>query len=123
MNYWKTLILLFIASPALADDEALMQCRQIDNTEERLACFDSYVDSRFLTVEQIKEESVVVTDITNNGNKLTITLENGQIWRQLDTKRFPLNVGDAVIIRSASFGSFKLAKESSSRSIRVKRLD
>lgn len=124
MSYWKPLILLAFASPALADNEALMDCRQIKDSEKRLACFDDYVDSRFLTVEQIEEESIVVTAISKTpSDKLTISLENGQVWRQLDSKRLPLNVGDAVIVRSGSLGSFKLAKEGSSRSIRVKRLD
>ncbi len=126
MNYWKLLILLFVASPALADKDELMECRGIDDADQRLACFDEYVDSRYLTVEQIKEEAepVVVTAISKNSSgRMTITLENGQIWRQNDSKTLRLSVGDAVFVRSKSFGSFVLSKESSSRSIRVKRVN
>ena len=125
MDYWKPLLLLVLASPALADDDALMECRQIEDAEARLACFDAYVDARFLTVEQIKqEEAVVVTDISKTASKkLTITLENGQVWRQVDSKTIRLGVGDAVVLRSKSLGSFMLSKEGSNRSIRVKRLN
>ena len=126
MKHWKLLILLFVASPALADQDELMKCRGMDDAEERLACFDRYVDARFLTVEQVKEEAdpVLVTAVTKSSTgKLTITLENGQVWRQNDSKTFRLSAGDAVFVRSKSLGSFVLSKESSSRSIRVKRIN
>ena len=102
----------------------LMNCRQIDDAEERLACFDAYVDKNFLTVEQIKQESVAVAAVKmSSSNKLTITLDNGQVWRQIDTTRLRLKVGDTVIIRAKSLGSFMLSKGSGSRSIRVKRVN
>lgn len=126
MNNWKLLILLVFASPTLAENDALMECRQIDDAENRLACFDEYVDSRFLTVEQTMEEAepVLVTAVSKSSSgKLTITLENGQIWRQSDSKTLRLSVGDAVFVRAKSLGSFMLSKESSDRSIRVKRLN
>jgi len=123
MNCWKPLILLVFSAPALADTGELMECRQIDGAEERLACFDAYVDKNFLTVEQIKEESVAVAAVTKNStNKLIITLDNGQVWRQLDTTTPRLKAGDTVVIRPKSLGSFMLSKGSGSRSIRVKRL-
>ncbi|MEL7185037.1 MAG: hypothetical protein AAFN50_01220 [Pseudomonadota bacterium] len=123
MNYWKLLILLVFSSPAFADNDELMKCRQINDAGERLACFDGYVDKNFLTVEQIKQESVAVAAISKSAtNKLTITLDNGQVWRQIDSTKLRLKVGDTVIIRAKSFGSFKLSKETGNRSIRVKRL-
>lgn len=126
MKYWTPLLLLVIASPALADDDVLMKCREIDNDEKRLACFDEYVGKRFLTVEQVKEEPdpVKVTAVSKNSSgRLTITLENGQVWRQTDSKTLRVSVGDGVFVRSKSLGSFMLSKETSSRSIRVKRVD
>lgn len=123
MNYWKLLLLLAFASPALADDDALLKCRDIDDNDKRLACFDEYVGKRFLTVEQIEEESAeTVTAVTkSSAGRLTITLENGQVWRQSDSKSFRISVGDAVVVRAKSLGSFMMSKEGSSRSIRVKR--
>lgn len=123
MNYWKLLLLLAFASPALADDDALLKCRDIDDNDKRLACFDEYVGMRFLTVEQIEEESAeTVTAVTkSSAGRLTITLENGQVWRQSDSKSFRISVGDAVVVRAKSLGSFMMSKEGSSRSIRVKR--
>ena len=58
----------------------------------------------------------------NRYGKLTVYLENDQVWRQLDSSRLLLSTGDEVVIREASLGSHLLEKQSGSRSIRVKRL-
>jgi hypothetical protein len=50
-----------------------------------------------------------------------VTLDNGQVWRQIDTGNLRLSEGDDVIIRKAAFGSFMMQKPGSKRSVRVKR--
>lgn len=55
--------------------------------------------------------------------KLVLSLSNGQIWRQLDSKRTTLRPGDKVRISSAVSGSFLLSKASGGTSIRVRRID
>ncbi len=164
------LSLLFLAQPALTADEALTECRQIEEVAERVVCYDKFVDSHFptdssdtdssdrveittppettesnavpnaqslfgtndaeakriveisLAIEQINQIVAIVTDVQKSATKkLTVTLNNGQIWRQLDSQRMRLKSGETVIIRKASLGSYLMEKQSGSRSIRVKR--
>jgi hypothetical protein len=77
-----------------------------------------------LAIKKIDQLTATVTAVTKNTyKKLTITLDNGQVWRQLDNDPLPLKKGETVVIRSARLGSFLLQKESGSGSIRVSRLD
>lgn len=55
--------------------------------------------------------------------KLVLSLTNGQIWRQLDSKRTTLRPGDEIRITSAVSGSFLLSKATGGTSIRVRRID
>ncbi|MCH8117204.1 MAG: hypothetical protein IIA78_03680 [Proteobacteria bacterium] len=55
--------------------------------------------------------------------RLRLTLDNGQVWRQLDSRSLQLKENSVVLIRAASLGSFLLEKLPGSRSIRVKRID
>ncbi len=139
---------MFLAQPALAADESLTDCRRIEAVAERVVCYDKFVDSHFATnslpdaqslfgtndaeakrlvemsleIEQISEIEAIVTDVRrSSAKKLTVTLDNGQIWRQLGSQRLPLKSGDAVIVRKASLSSYLMEKQSGSRSIRVKR--
>ena len=75
-------------------------------------------------IEPLNQITAKVTSVSKSSlKKLTITLDNGQTWRQLDYSPFRLRKGETVIIRAASLGSFLLRKESGSGSIRVSRTD
>lgn len=77
-----------------------------------------------LAIKQISQIEAIVTYVRKSANKkLTVTLDNGQIWRQLDNQPMPLKSGETVIVRKASLGSFLMEKRSGSRSIRVKRVN
>ncbi len=165
--------LLFLAQPALAAEEALTKCRQIEEIAKRVVCYDKIVDSHFpvetapppettllpettpppeisksnavpdaqflfgktdadanriveasLAIKQIGQIEAEVTDVRKSAiKKLTVTLDNGQIWRQLDNQPMLLKSGETVIVRKASLGSFLMQKQSGSRSIRVKRVN
>ena len=159
--------LLFLAQPALTAEEALTECRQIEEIAERVVCYDKIVDSRFpmdsidsaettpppeitksdaapdaqslfgkndaeakrivetsMAIKQINQIEAKVTDVQKSAHKkLTVTLDNGQIWRQLDSRPMPLKSGETVIVREASLGSFLMQKQSGSRSIRMKRVN
>lgn len=52
----------------------------------------------------------------------TLTLENGQVWRQMEASSLRISKGNAVKIRSGTLGVFYLSLESGNRSFRVKRL-
>ena len=153
------LLLVILSAPALLADDALSQCRQIEDLEKRVSCYDDVVDSRdlvetaerdaagappstmardtvpdaqslfgtndaearqivetTLAIEQIDQIEATVADVRQSvGEKLIVTLGNGQVWRQLDSKPLHLKSGDGVVVRKASFGSFLLALESSLR--------
>lgn len=53
--------------------------------------------------------------------RVSMTLDNGQLWRQVDTTHLKLRVGDKVTIRAAMMGSFLLTRDGSKVSIRVSR--
>jgi len=54
--------------------------------------------------------------------KAIITLDNGQVWKQIDSSRLRLSSDDQVTIRRASLGSFMLYKTGSKSLMRVKRI-
>ena len=54
-------------------------------------------------------------------DKVLITLDNGQVWKQIDGSSLRLRVGDAIEIERASLGSFMLKKQGSKRTMRVSR--
>lgn len=149
----KTLLLMtfLFTMPATASDDALAQCRLISAVEERVSCYDSFVDSRSpkvaktipdaqslfgtsdaeakrivattLDIEQITNVESAVADVRLSANrKLTVVLDNGQVWRQLGSQRLNLKSGDAVVVSQASLGSYQMEKKSGSRKIRVKRV-
>ncbi len=140
----------------MATEQGLIECRQIEELAERVACYDRHVDSQSaiesarkaeaspapdaqslfgkndavakrivetsLAIDQIVQIEATVTDVQKSAyKKLTVTLDNGQVWRQLDSQPMRLKNGETVIVREASLGSFLLEKQSGGRSIRVKR--
>ena len=72
------------------------------------------IDSLGATVSKLQRYSY---------DKVLITLDNGQVWKQIDGSSLRLRVGDAVEIERASLGSFMLKKQGSKRSMRVSRED
>jgi len=77
-----------------------------------------------LAIEQIDNIIMTVTDVQESATRrLTVTLESGQVWQQLDDKRLHIKTGETVTIRKASLGSFLMEKNSGSRAIRVKRIN
>ena len=72
------------------------------------------IDSLGATVSKLQRYSY---------DKVLITLDNGQVWKQIDGSNLRLRVGDAVEIERASLGSFMLKKQGSKRSMRVSRED
>ncbi len=66
--------------------------------------------------------NAVVTKVKKNAfKKLRITLDNGQEWKQHDSKRFSLAKGDKVTIEKGVLTSYFLTKEGSDLRMKVKR--
>jgi hypothetical protein len=126
----------------------LRSCVSIERNTERLACFDRGIaalsgaadaiapsaETSFGLVatapradeargvnEELKSLRAKVTALKKlNGDEL-ITLDNGQIWRQLSGGELLLRVGDEVQITRAALGSFQM-KVPSGRTAKVKRV-
>ena len=86
---------------------------EVERTVEE-ATGDARIDSLSATVTKLQEYT---------WDKVLITLDNGQVWKQIDASSLRLRVGDAVEIERASLGSFMLKKKGSKRSMRVSRED
>jgi len=127
----------------------LRSCVSIERNTERLSCFDRGIAAligtagvtapsaessfglvastpradaaRGETSDEMKGLRGKVTALkTLNGDEL-ITLDNGQVWRQLSGGVLLLKVGDEVEISRAALGSFQM-KVPSGRSGKVKRV-
>jgi hypothetical protein len=56
-------------------------------------------------------------------NMIEVTLESGQVWRQMLSKRYPIKVGETVTIRPTRWGSaYRLTSERVSGFIQVQRI-
>lgn len=72
--------------------------------------------------EEISEITSTVTAIDEAPRgELIITLSDGAIWRQKDSGRYVLRVGDEVTIERGMMGAFYLSKPEQNKRIRVKR--
>lgn len=72
------------------------------------------IDAMWLTVKQVDKDPY---------GTLKLSFENGQQWKQIDSRRFRVSSGDKVQIERAALGSFLLGKEGSNTTIRVKRIN
>ncbi|SDI37547.1 hypothetical protein SAMN04488540_101231 [Ferrimonas sediminum] len=54
--------------------------------------------------------------------KFTITLDNGQSWKQTESRNFRLDKQATITISKAALGSFLLTQEGRNGSVRVKRV-
>jgi hypothetical protein len=84
-----------------------------------------------LTAKTLKDETGEVRQIEARitavrkrpAGEYVLTLDNGQVWTQTETRDFPqFKVGDAVVIKRAMLGSFLLTLQKGSPSTRVQRI-
>lgn len=71
------------------------------------------------SLESITQRVTAIRSARDGG--AILTLENGQIWQQVDGKYLLIEVGDTVTISRAAFGTFRLST-SANRSARFKRM-
>ncbi|MGE6648732.1 hypothetical protein ACQKE0_05580 [Shewanella colwelliana] len=72
------------------------------------------IDKLYLTVKSVSKDP---------RGTLKISFENGQVWKQNDSRRFKIKAGETVYIETGALGSFLLGRDDSNSTIRVKRLD
>src|SRR5689334_14777936 len=138
-------------APADKIPAELRSCLAIERNTERLSCYDRGVavllgaegatapsaESSFGLVaktppagasrgatgsDDVQKVAGKITAVTfaNDGSAL-VTLDNGQVWRQLSGGQLLIKVGDDVEINRAALGSFQM-KVPSGRSGKMKRV-
>jgi hypothetical protein len=137
--------------PASRIPVELRSCVGLERNTERLACFDRgiaallgadgaaapSVESSFgltastprvdairnpeLSEDITKVTSRVTAVAASNDGSAVVTLDNGQVWRQISGGQLLLKAGDEVEISRAALGSFQM-KVPSGRSGKVKRV-
>lgn len=97
----------------------------------RAATFGAETIRKVLTEEQkaaeVEELHAHVTAVQfSSNNRFTVTLDNGQVWRQLEADtsraRFRSSGGDTVVISKGALGSYNLVVEGRSVLFKVRRL-
>ncbi|MCH9691083.1 MAG: hypothetical protein K0U59_03290 [Gammaproteobacteria bacterium] len=116
--------------------EQLKICAAVSADDKRLACYDTLSNSLMARAEHqfgIEAEQLVndtskhlTSTIANSRKgaygKLTITLANGQVWRQTASSLGSWKSGEKVEIKRGALGSFLMRKHSGGKSVRVKRI-
>jgi hypothetical protein len=75
--------------------------------------------------DPVREKSMfaVVSAVSFRGRgELVVTLDNGQVWRQIQAAEYPLKPGDHVEIDVAALGSYRLWTPSTRRATKVTRI-
>lgn len=78
---------------------------------------------------RLKKISAKVAEIrVNRFGKVTLTLDNGQVWRQLDSDNKTIRFGKedklyTARVKRSTFGNYMLTIEELKRTIRVKRIE
>lgn len=92
--------------------------------EDRFGEKDLAAKQRVGENEQPPDELVlkVMAARTDKGGYTTFTLENGQVWRQVESSSLRVSNGARVKIKSGTLGAFYLSLDGGNKSFRVKRV-
>lgn len=117
--------------------EQLQQCSQFSDDGKRLSCYDQvtgnlrqHAEKQFgqeqkKVIEEAPESITATIASVEKGayDKYTFTLDNGQVWRQVDGGgRVIWRGGEQIKLDRGAFGSFFMRKVTGGRSLRVKRI-
>jgi hypothetical protein len=93
--------------------------------EQRFGEKDLPIKKRVPEEEQAPDELVlkVVGVRTDQTGYATFTLENGQVWRQVESSSLKILNGARVKVRSGTLGVFYMSLENANKSFRVKRVN
>jgi hypothetical protein len=81
------------------------------------------LEAKLITPQREKRLLAVVSGISNRPRgELVVTLDNGQVWVQLEATRYPLKTGDHVEIDVGALGSYVLWCPANRRATKVTRI-
>ncbi|WP_119679192.1 hypothetical protein [Indioceanicola profundi] len=72
--------------------------------------------------EELTAKVAKLGTVPDQPSRLLITLDNGQVWAQRESKQFQLKAGDTVVIKPAILGSYKLTRAGSKLILKVRRV-
>ena len=116
---------------AAGADDAIRICRQIEDPSGRLACYDRIgrADPSVPAASQAARNAPPKPEPLHQkvldarrapDGKLIVSLDNGQVWHQLDTDRADIRPGDDITIRPGALGSYLLVGPRDRNAIRVR---
>ena len=81
------------------------------------------LEAKRITPQREKRLLAVVSNVSNRARgELVVTLDNGQVWAQLEPSTYPLKPGDHVEIDVGALGSYVLWAPSIRRATKVTRI-
>jgi hypothetical protein len=81
------------------------------------------LETKRITPQREKRLLAVVSAVSNRPRgELVVTLDNGQVWVQIEPANYPLKPGDHVEIDVAALGSYVLWSPSNRRATKVTRI-
>jgi len=141
-------LLLLVSGAALADDAAVLKCRTLPDTVQRLACYDAMPvgasvaaqapEQRFGIDQTVKAakaekpaepeqiESSIAGDFDGWSGNATLKLANGQVWRITDNSQavLPLMHNPKVRIKRGLMGAaYFFQVEGQNSTARVRRVE
>lgn len=81
---------------------------------EHKKLYDDTEDKIYATVAKVKKDAV---------GKLTITLDNGHVWKQIGTDKFRAKANEVVFIERGVLNSYMMGRDSSNKKTRVRRIN
>ena len=126
---------------AQTTEERLIGCANIADQEQRYTCFDDLandvkskvnsdktssqefgLEHKEMTKGLAETQQAIVKKLTKNAyGAMVLTLENGQVWEQKDTRKMTIHHGDTVLIERGSMSAFYLTAQGNKR-MRVARV-
>jgi hypothetical protein len=92
-------------------------------TDMEFGVHNGPLEAKLISPQREKHMLAVVSAVSNRPRgELVVTLDNGQVWVQLEPTNYPLKAGDHVEIDVGALGSYILWSPSNRRATKVTRI-
>lgn len=107
--------------PKTAPDKTLKAAPQLAPIEED---FGAEQLSKKEDKVELREIQETVSSVSENSRGLrTFILANGQHWRETESSRLRIKVGQEVVVKKGAFSAYYMKKPDSGRTVRVQRIN